>query len=451
MRPSFLATIFVLTVAPGWAEPVKAGSTFERAKLDALWVQLDSYDTVERARALLDLVEHPQTVPYLAEKIRPLIVSKDRTIQWMRELNHLDPEVRERAYGELKYYDPRLNLDLAEQFELAKSDRAKLKLIAIWSEYDDSEYTIPASARIELRIKKYRDTVGDVAYDWIQNSFHNRNFQHSGQGRVRVQPLAELARPEWIVQALAAIVLDRIGTREARMVLDRIAAGHPQSLPARTAASLRRTGPPAPLGKKFWQTDWPAWHGQEPRRQAVLLFELADDAETILGLKSKLPAIKADKSSVRKWIADLGGSDEGIRSEALRSLRYFHPSLAFPIQAQIELAVDDQTRTGLFHFYSRSDDSVRSTVTNSALVATWDVLRFYERANPKQFRELGGSRIEPLGELDPVSWQRARLAIIALEHNASDDAVAVLKQLAEGHPDILPTKEAKAALKKLGK
>jgi TolA-binding protein len=33
----------------------------------------------------------------------------------------------------------------------------------------------------------------------------------------------------------------------------------------------------------------------------------------------------------------------------------------------------------------------------------------------------------------------------------SDDAKAVLKQLADGHPDILPTKEAKAALERLKK
>jgi TolA-binding protein len=48
-------------------------------------------------------------------------------------------------------------------------------------------------------------------------------------------------------------------------------------------------------------------------------------------------------------------------------------------------------------------------------------------------------------------WQRARIAILALELVGTADAKAVLKQLADGHPDILPTKEAKAALARLKK
>jgi hypothetical protein len=38
-----------------------------------------------------------------------------------------------------------------------------------------------------------------------------------------------------------------------------------------------------------------------------------------------------------------------------------------------------------------------------------------------------------------------------LERVGTPDAKAALKQLADGHPDILPTKEAKAALERLTK
>ena len=48
-------------------------------------------------------------------------------------------------------------------------------------------------------------------------------------------------------------------------------------------------------------------------------------------------------------------------------------------------------------------------------------------------------------------WTRAVRAIVLLEHIGSKEAVAVLKDLATGHPDAQPTKSAKEALARLGK
>ncbi|MFO0975719.1 MAG: hypothetical protein U0996_04935 [Planctomycetaceae bacterium] len=46
---------------------------------------------------------------------------------------------------------------------------------------------------------------------------------------------------------------------------------------------------------------------------------------------------------------------------------------------------------------------------------------------------------------ESTHWRRARMAITALEHMKSDEAKAVLKQLADGHPAAPPTQKAKAA------
>ena len=43
-------------------------------------------------------------------------------------------------------------------------------------------------------------------------------------------------------------------------------------------------------------------------------------------------------------------------------------------------------------------------------------------------------------------WTRATRAIILLEHIATPDAIAILKDMATGHPDAEPTKAAKQAL-----
>ncbi len=42
-------------------------------------------------------------------------------------------------------------------------------------------------------------------------------------------------------------------------------------------------------------------------------------------------------------------------------------------------------------------------------------------------------------------------AVVLLEHMHTPAAVAVLKELATGHPDAQPTKAAKEALARLGK
>ena len=48
-------------------------------------------------------------------------------------------------------------------------------------------------------------------------------------------------------------------------------------------------------------------------------------------------------------------------------------------------------------------------------------------------------------------WTRAVRAVVLLEHVGSPAAVAVLRDLATGHPDAQPTKAAKEAVARLEK
>jgi hypothetical protein len=60
----------------------------------------------------------------------------------------------------------------------------------------------------------------------------------------------------------------------------------------------------------------------------------------------------------------------------------------------------------------------------------------------------GNATVAPLADHRSSRWQCARVAILAVQRADTSEAKAVLRQLADGHPDILPTKEAKAALAK---
>jgi hypothetical protein len=47
-------------------------------------------------------------------------------------------------------------------------------------------------------------------------------------------------------------------------------------------------------------------------------------------------------------------------------------------------------------------------------------------------------------------WTRAVRAIVLLEHIGTPEAIAILKDMATGHPDAQPTRTAKEALKRIG-
>jgi hypothetical protein len=173
------------------------------------------------------------------------------------------------------------------------------------------------------------------------------------------------------------------------------------------------------------------------------------EAKNVPGvLKAKLPAIKASKEQVTKWVQSLDGDGDDRRS-ALAELCYFRPSLVLTLGEQLELTTSHRGRAWLFQLWWQDvgmpppqmefSQGVAFTATDDRLTAAW----------PRQKVPPIVAPVPELAKQTCVQWQRARLAVRALERDKSDEAKAVLKQLADGHPHILPTKEAKAALERL--
>ena len=66
------------------------------------------------------------------------------------------------------------------------------------------------------------------------------------------------------------------------------------------------------------------------------------------------------------------------------------------------------------------------------------------------------SRVDRINPLQPwlthkKKWTRAVRAIVLLEHFGTPDAVAILKEMATGHPEAQPTRVARDALARLAK
>jgi hypothetical protein len=78
-----------------------------------------------------------------------------------------------------------------------------------------------------------------------------------------------------------------------------------------------------------------------------------------------------------------------------------------------------------------------------------------DRINAYSPDNLKKHRIDRINAYSPDNlrkkWTRAVLAIVLLEHIGTPGAVAILKDMATGHPDAQPTKVARDCLERLGK
>ncbi|MEO2090608.1 MAG: hypothetical protein ABGY75_14075, partial [Gemmataceae bacterium] len=234
-------------------------------------------------------------------------------------------------------------------------------------------------------------------------------------------------------------------------VLAILATGHPDAAPTVAAKAVPLHGPPAPITDRRFDAIWrDLWYPQ-PVTVVHKVLALADDPRSAALLKAKLPPIQAEKKQILAWLADLNSADEKVWEPACRSLQYYHPLIAVPVQDQIGEVTTDAGRSRLLAVYLPRDEAGGARLyENLTLEVRGELLVATKRI---QGGKLGvaEARHSPLNELSHTPWTRARLAVLALERLGTANAVAVLKQLATGHDEVLPTIEAKAALKRLGK
>ncbi|MEO2090611.1 MAG: hypothetical protein ABGY75_14090 [Gemmataceae bacterium] len=428
------------------AAPVKVDPKAERAKLEALWKDLQSFDTVVRAGAVLGLVEHPRAVSFLKEKLTPVAATKEETTARLKDLNSDDEKVRERAYDELRYFDPRLALTVAEQVEAATTEFARRRLLRLWQPRlwpsPDAD-RIPVNATLSLRMVKE----GEVEVKYRQKSAVGVETTTWNE---QVQPVARYPSHSWITAALAALALDRIGTPAATALLERLATGHPDAFPTKFSVALLQPGPSEPFSAKRFDRIWRQFWDGEPIATARGLFALIENPETAALLKPKMLPIRADKKQITMWLKALNSDDEKVWKPAYHSLMYHQPLLAVSVEDQIEAVTNDAGRSRLMAVYS--PDSPNGTVRvrqDFNLTIDGERLLGVVHRGGSEAREY--VTIQPLAEYTPAPWRQVRLAVLALERAKSPEAVAVLKQLADGHPAIRPTRDAKAALERLGK
>lgn len=430
-----LPTLLLFTaVAP--AAPVPGNAKTDSERLEAFWIDLAAPRWVDRARAVYELLEHPQGIEFLSRKVTPVSATADDLKKWLKAINSDDEKVWKPALAELEYHDPRTALSPAEQIELVDTDAGKKRLMSVWGLagfLDRPEHT----DRVTLKVNGVNVKCGwYVGEDWHGTEFDPRDYLMSD-------------RAVWQRAALASHMLHRADTKASRDALGRLAGGHKDTSPTRMAAGLLKAKLPAPA-TEFTDKHWDDLLSVKPDRIVVAVAALRESKNTPVVLKAKLPAIKATKEQLTKWVQAFDSDDNAVWGPAYTELCYFRPSLALTLSEQCDLVTTHVGRALLFQFWWQDhgrttgrlqfDTKVAFTPTAAGLTAAW------LRKQPPPPIE---APVPELSKQTCVQWQRARLAIVALERNGTADAKGVLKQLADGHPDILPTKEARAALNRL--
>jgi hypothetical protein len=431
MRFALPTLLLIATVTP--AAPVPDTLKIDNARLESLWGALLDSTPVGYASAVYVLLDQPGGVEFLIKRLPPVGGTSDQLKGWLKALNSTDEKVWKPALAELQYHDPRAGLTVAEQLERVNTDEGKRRLIRLWSPsvMDETARQVKVTVKGPL-----------VLCEWYTG-------ENGLSCQIRLQSAAERDDPAWNRAALAAHVLYRLDNKASREALTRLAGGHADALPTRTAAELLRAQPPKATAA-FTDAHWGHLVDGDSGQLVEAVFALRQAKNLPQVLKPKLPPITASKEQLTTWLKALNDADPKVWKPAFTELCYFRPTLALTLTEQCELMTNDRGRSLLFQFWWIDYDTApRSGVLRPDCTLTATATGLTARHTPIQREVTADAPVEALKAESCGVWQRARLAIRALERDKSDEAKAVLKQLADGHPDILPTKEAKAALERL--
>ena len=205
----------------------------------------------------------------------------------------------------------------------------------------------------------------------------------------------------------------------------------------------------ASVGKRQSLADfWASLEKSEPEATRALLAMSETPPETTAFLKGMLAPAKLSEDELRDILLSLDSNDESVWKAAFEQLRYLDPRLAMSLPKLMEEPLSPDGRTRLVAVLSdyppetfagqavtlrkTQDDGDYNFVANNA---SWWAEYKVERLN------VGGTR--------KATWTRAARAIALLEHFATPDAKAILKDLTTGHRDAQPTKLAQEALDRL--
>lgn len=218
---------------------------------------------------------------------------------------------------------------------------------------------------------------------------------------------------------------------------------------------------PAPIARTVSRKEledlWADLAGDEIAASRALL-KLADrPTEAVALCAEKLKALTIDEKGVRALLADLGDEKEQTWKAAVEKFEYFDPRLAIDLPTLMDEVTDRVARARLVAILCGDRSAERLLQEKEPIT----LHRSVEKTGEVYYNFRQGGAWWAEHRVDRINvgtwgnrrkyWTRAVRAVVILEHVNTPAAVAVLKELATGHPDAQPTRAAKEALARLGK
>ena len=212
-----------------------------------------------------------------------------------------------------------------------------------------------------------------------------------------------------------------------------------------------------PTTQALIQKDMSKWWNDlqlsEPESTQALLNFSDHPVETIAFFKEHLKPLKIDQAALDGLIEMLGSDDASIWKPAFEKLSYFDPRLNVNLKKLIDDNDDPLTRGRLvavmsdypvemFKDSQLKDVNLRETGNGS--------FNFFAGQGSWWAESKVANLDSQMGWNHKKQWTRADRAIVLLQHFGTPDAIAILQEMATGHPEARPTVIARNALKSLG-
>jgi hypothetical protein len=476
-----LPLALLLLAAPAVAAPVpKVPLTKEQeAEFNDLWDGVNGRQATS-IQQYCRLVSQPDAaVEYITKTVKPAKLDKDEAKRLIADLGSEDDAVWRAAARDLRNRDVRLTVNFTDAWKWAETYEQKLRLGLTLCGYSalgaDPRWKLkliaPRTKGEKSSIEYMNDTGESIKTGWSQKVFETFDelVAHRKQHKV----------PSDGDSGIVAYALERIGTPDARRHLEALAKGHPDAFITREAsAALKRlkekdTVPKAELAQlwrldlyKFIDTDTPNAFLDRPD-------------EAVAFLKKSLRPVTLTADGAKKLLARLLSDEPKEVREALRELQVIDLALEMNLKDAFEELTTPEHRCrlaaaiGLWEElpyggitddfdidirYKDYDYSIAGSHGSGLRLERYVLWKMWRDEAPNgvrrdrpRDRRMSETLCRTKDEIHRDRWYHEECAIAILDAIGTDDALALVKDMATGHPDAGPTKAAKAVLKRRGK
>ena len=225
------------------------------------------------------------------------------------------------------------------------------------------------------------------------------------------------------------------------------AQGPPPPPPVSAPLPPLPDGPPPDVPKlATMEQNWLDLEKQELEATPALLRMAASPKESIAFLKTKLKPLKIDAEGITQLLVKLDSEDEKVWKAAFEELEYYDPRLAIdvktladnvtskPLRQRMMEVLAGQTPGAFGEQEMNLRDNGADNFTLMAANSGWWLPGSIANLNVNQQKK---------------KWLRATRAVMLLEYLNTPETLAMLQEMAGGHPEAMPTVAAVAAVNRI--